>query len=135
MLSGGSPKPWVMGESGEAVFTRTQLRLLQGEYLISKPNRSNAAGGWSCVLSLASSRSLNSRTNYLIMFLLCFSPSLLSGNYKPEIIYNSPCLIVLPGHLNAIASWRKCPPSSWLSLRRSGKRGARRLPSQLAAES
>lgn len=51
-------------------------------------------------LSLTLSRSLNSRTNDLIMFLLCFSPSPLSGSYKPGIICNSPCLIVLPGHLS-----------------------------------
>lgn len=74
------PQTLPVGEPGEAVFTRTQLRLLQGEYLISKPDRSNAAGGWSCVSSLALSRNLNSRTNYLIMvlvfffFLLCFFP-------------------------------------------------------------
>lgn len=38
----------VVGEPGGAASTGTQLLcLLQGEYLISKPNRSNAAGGWS----------------------------------------------------------------------------------------
>lgn len=52
MLSGRILKPLLIGEPAEAAFTSTQLLLLQGDYLISKPDRSNAAGaGAVCYLS------------------------------------------------------------------------------------
>lgn len=70
VMGGGGVHPEQPGE----VFLRPQLLPLQGEYLISKPNRSNAAVGRSCIFSLAYSSCWNSRTNDLIMFSPCFFP-------------------------------------------------------------
>lgn len=90
-----------MGEPGGAVSTRTQLlRLFQGEHLISKPNRSNAAGGWSCAYLSPCPEVGTAEETIRWCFLLCFSPSPPPGSHQAGIICNSPCLIVLPGHLS-----------------------------------
>lgn len=110
-LGGGGLQPEQPGE----VFLRTQSHPLRGEYLISKPSRSNAAVGRSCIFFLAFSRSWNSRTNDSVMFSPCFSPSLLLGNHKTERVCSSAWLTVLLRHLNASALQGKCPMFPQLS--------------------